>query len=295
MVLKPLQRIQVIDSKKKCKAGSLGYFVSQSYAGRYNIWDMCAVFTRFGKKGKPRTELVSIKTPIINYANMKQSDKDIIDIVRFYDGLEPRPNNNSVDGTIIAPIAIEAKDILELSDNEFTAYIMALSLFLYSVTHNMSANRLSYVAPIGRGQLFIDSQYDLGLATPEKLAYYIMFGLRIDTQLNKHRGVRTTFATSYAFQIDTKRKKENILNRLQLSLAMAQVGIKKYNARINEAFTHVSALVDSTLKHYQCHKKELGIIKAAEKDRKDLVGKIPKMDVRHKKAVVGRPPKIAIY
>ena len=270
-----------MDSKKKCKAGSLGYFVSQSYAGRYNIWDMCAVFTRFGKKGKPRTELVSIRTPIINYANMKQSDKNIIDIVRFYDGLEPRPDNSGVDDTTIAPTAIEAKDILELSDNEFTAYIMALSLFLYSVTHNVPANRLSYMAPIGRGKMFIDSQFDLELVIPEKLAYHIMFGLQVDTQLNKYRGVRTTFATRYASQINTKRKKENILNKLQLSLAMAQVGIKKYNARINEAFAHVSALVDNTLKHYQHHKKELGIIKDVEKDRENLAGKIPKMDVRH--------------
>ena len=207
MVLKPFQRIQIIDSNKKCKAGSLGYFVSQSYMGRYNIWDMCVVFTRFGKKGKPRTEVVSIRTPVVNYANMEQSDKDIIDIVKFYDGLAPRPGLDDVDDTTIAPIAIEAKDVLELSDNEFTAYIMALSIFLYSITHNMSADRLGDMHPVGRGQLFIDSRYDLGLVTPGKLAYYIMFGLKIDTQLKG-----TTFATRYASQIDTKRKKENILN-----------------------------------------------------------------------------------
>lgn len=292
MILKPLQKIQVVESTKICKAGSLGYFVAQNLVGRYNAWDMCIVFTRFGKRGKPRIEPVSINTFMIDYDTMEQVDKNIMNIVKFYDGLEPRPythkgidHQSELGTSTITSVPMDAKNLLELSDNEFTAYIVALSLFIHKIIHGTAA-RLLYRTPRLEFGNFADTGFDLMSAEVEYLGYYILHGLKRDSDGRRRRfdfAGDQSFGESYARQIDSKDKKRSLLSKLHMGLAMSKNAFEKYNSASRASFSSVFARIDDILGYYRHNKKELASIKRSEEEV-----------MEKRKNVHGRPERYAV-
>ena len=269
MILKPLQRIQVIDSVKKHKAGSLGYLVTQDPWARYNAWDMCVVFTRSGKRGIPKIELSNIRPFMIDYSTMKQPDAEILNIVKSFDGLEPQPGftNETVGDTSIAPLPTGPKDILELSDNEFMAYIISLSLATYKMINRIPTCKLSSFSGFAPYKFseFINNNFDLKIPPIETLGYHLLYGIKIDNRKKRAKDIlpegAKPFAECYDKQVDTKAKRKDLLDKLQLSFAMSQAGVKQYGIKINSAFSRNTQNINEILKYYKQHKKELSEIK----------------------------------
>jgi hypothetical protein len=264
MILKPLQRIQVLESTKKFKPGSLGYFVAQDSVNSYNGWDMCIVFTRFGKKGKNRIEPASVRTYMIDYNTMKDSDREIIDITKLHEGIEPTqyPDrrgriSGALDEIKIEPFPIESKNLLDLPDNEFTAYIIALSMFIHKMTYNKRAYHLTAMPGI-RQRDFVASDFNLSIAEPGSIGYYILNGIYYDECTKKKQMPnRKSFRNLYAAQILTQSRKRQLLNRLHRGLAMAKEPIKAYKINTESAFISNSVRINHVLKYYRKHKKEL--------------------------------------
>lgn len=139
MLIQPLQRIEVVNSSKQCKAGSTGYIVCGHWIGAYNLVDHDIIFTRFGKNGKPRISLVKLVTAYVDVESLsfREEYKHTMDkIIRDYlmplrwEGRRASPIDSS-----IKVIPIGAKDLTELGIWEFIAYISALSMFVKAMEH----------------------------------------------------------------------------------------------------------------------------------------------------------------
>jgi hypothetical protein len=278
MILRPLQKIQVVQSTKKCKPNSLGYFVAQDPVGDYNAWQMCIVFTRFGKKGKPRIETLPLDLPMVDYNTMKPADRDILNIVYSYEGLEPRTytdrkgnNTSNLRDTVIEPIKPTGpKDLLRLPDDEFTAYIVAMSLFIYKLIYRQPARSLN-MCPIHINLTdFADNRFSLATVAPEYFGYHILKGIQMDDLLRKKQ-VRvkdgSSFEYAYNHQIDSARKKRHLLDRLQRSIAMAKNELDKYNRNVQYRYDRTNRTINDVLKFYKHNKKELANVKNRDKSK----------------------------
>lgn len=300
MILKPLQRIQVLESTKKFKPGSLGYFVAQDNVNNYNGWDMCIVFTRFGKKGKARIELASMRSYMIDYATMKDSDRKIIDITKTRESIEPNQypdRRGRISGVLnevkIELLPMESKNLLDLPNDEFTAYIVALSLFIHKITYNKRTYNLTAIPGI-RQRDFVESDFNLSIAEPGSIGYYILYGIQYD-ELTKKKQIpnRKNFQMLYDIQVLTQSRKRQLLDRLHRGLAMAKEPIKSYKAHTEAVFLSNSTRINNVLKYYRKHKEELKQVKEA-KDRQtswSLDGHLnkygkPKYDSRGKRVNV---------
>jgi hypothetical protein len=276
MILKPLQKIQVINSSKMCKGGSLGYFIAQEPASRYNTWNMSILFTRFGKAGKPRLYLMSVNTFMINYAALPKTDKTIIDTVKFYEDLEPRSYiNTSVGDTLLEPIPVEHKNLLDLVNNEFTAYIIALSLFIRKLTNLTSVVKLHHMPALVFGE-FVNNGSNLASIDSSRIGYYILHGLRLrddERKIGIEDGRGKLFAESYAERIDSEVGRRELLSKLHMSLAMSKNVFIKYDKLVFGCFGDVAARINDILKYYRRNERELNFIKKDEDIRTENIAK----------------------
>lgn len=279
MILKPLQKIQIIESIKMCKAGSIGYFVAQDSMGSHNAWDICIVFTRFGKAGKPRLDVVPLNISMIDYNTMDKTDKNIIDIAKYYNDLEPRPyihrgieHSPRIGTSTIMPISMDTKNLLELSDNEFTAYIIALSMFIHKIVHQKSSRYLHRTPGI-KFVNFTADEYNLMAAKAEYIGYYILHGLKLDTDRRKNGSAEKyqLFSEIYARQIDSKIKKRALLSKLYMALAMSKNTFRYYNTTTDRSFSNISTKITDILRYYKRNKHDLSQIKEVEENR--MVGR----------------------
>jgi len=259
MILKPLQRIQVLASTKKCQAGSIGYFVSQDNIGNYNGWDMGVIFSRFGYKGKPRIDLVNIHPRMVEYDNMSERDQKIIRAVGAPKGLDTRPyrgkNTLHLGDTKLTTIPVESMDLLDLDDNEFTAYVVALSLFIYRHKYGV------YVGALHRALRAVDEgRLDLTRTEPSSIGHTIMKRIK-----------NPDFAVAYAGQISTKTKKRNLLNRLRKDASMLKNELLRHKLSIESKFARNVDKIDTILRYYRTHADELHEKVKREKQRSGQV------------------------
>jgi len=270
MILNPLQRVQVLESTKKCKAGSIGYFVAQDPINSYNGWDMCIIFTRFGKKGKLRVEPVTIRPRMIDYSTMKESDQYILEIAGTYEGIEPRryPDRRGrligkLGDTKLEPVPSDTKDLLNVSIEEFTAYIVAMSMLMYKLQCGRRVSGLNKNPSI-KSRRFARSGFDLSTVSPSVLGHYILFGISYDSKgykqsMFEEKGI--TFAEALAAQTDTLGKKRDLLNRLRKLTAMYKTTLANYQVNLERAFQNNSARINEVIKHYRRSKKEVKNLK----------------------------------
>jgi hypothetical protein len=133
MIYKPLTKIRVLKSSRKCKPGSLGYIITQRRPMRsLNLLHTPVLFSRFGKRGKPRAELLEINIPFIETKDLSPRHQKIYQMYRAMGNLED-DGRTKID-TLITPENLKVKNLLELENNDFIAYIAAASLFLNTVS-----------------------------------------------------------------------------------------------------------------------------------------------------------------
>ncbi len=270
MILKPLQKIEVIESTKKWKPGSVGYFVCQEPFGNYNGWNVLVIFTRFGKKGKHRLEMTNIGVHMIEYDQLKKSDRTIMEIVKFAEGIEPRMHPSDVGkskprysqtlgGSIIVPIQVDHKDLLETETWDFMAYTTAISLYIYKLSFGRDLYRLLLVPPIKMSE-FVGSGSDLSNVQAPNMGYYILRGLSMDT--NKKTKVFEEIYLDFFENMSNRRK---CLEKLLISLSACRQQDSQYKEDIKARYKHVEQVFDNTLKHYRRKRKSLQRVKEAEK------------------------------
>jgi len=141
LLIQPLQKIEVIDSGKQCKAGSTGYLAYGRGINGHNLVEQDIVFMKFGKSGKPRISLVKLRTPFIDIESLSFSEdhrKSVEKIIQDYQaphygnedgGYRGYRKGGSIDSHI-KTIPIEIKNLTKFEIWEFAAYISALSIFI---------------------------------------------------------------------------------------------------------------------------------------------------------------------
>jgi len=138
MILKQCSKIQVLQSSKIYKAGSIGFVAFQQRSFNWwNTWEMVTMFIRFGKSGKPRLTPELIEVPIISYG--KKGD-EIYEII----------NNNKSNwiriqkiSTKIEEVPFESKILVHWNNLEFVAYVAAFAALSYIFKTMANPGRLS--------------------------------------------------------------------------------------------------------------------------------------------------------
>lgn len=132
--LKLFQKIEIVESAKQTKPGSIGYIMSLNEVGPYNVLDVTAVFTRFGKSGKDRFSVCRVRIPLIDInclSILKGSKEDFEKLINSH--LMPKNiTTRSAFNSIIKVIPEESKNLIELDTWNFMAYISAISMFISS-------------------------------------------------------------------------------------------------------------------------------------------------------------------
>jgi len=297
MILKPLQKIEVVESTKKWKPGSIGYFVCQSSVGNYNGWDILIVFTRFGKKGKRRIEPINTDIHMIGYDQLKKSDRNIMDIVKFAEGLEPRPHpsdvgkakpryTRSVGESVIAPIQMVHKDLLEIETWDFMAYVTALTLYINRISFDKDLYHVRIMPPLKMSE-FVGAGSNLNKIRPHNVGYYIMRGLSMDAKKKT-----SVFEEIYLNFFDNMDNRQECLERLLLNLSACKEKDEMYKNDLKSRYRHVEQIFNNTLKHYRRSRKNLAHIKAEEGEnaknpysrpyKSVNIGRITSNDVTHR-------------
>jgi len=226
LLIQPLQKIEVIDSSKQCKAGSVGYLAYTLGINGHNLVEQDIVFTKFGKGGKPRVSLVKLRTPFIDIESLnfpQEHRKSIEKIVQDY--LMPRYGNESgrdrgrrsIDSHIKI-IPIETKNLTEFKIWEFTAYISALSMFIVTMEQR--------AAGLGRGGII--RRADI-LNTSVAETPLLLTGYYITEAFRNPDGRLDQKFDEYMTYFSNMRNREVWVERLRKQLSLNRQAVVQYS------------------------------------------------------------------
>lgn len=128
MILNACQKIEVVESTKQTKAGSIGYIIYANDLGPFNLVQYDILFTKFGKKGQARFSLVKLVTNMIDIDSCKpESSRNKLKILlkEYLHGLRTCKADSK-----LQKMCHGSKNVMELETWDFMAYISSLSLFL---------------------------------------------------------------------------------------------------------------------------------------------------------------------
>jgi len=121
--IKPLQKIEVVESDKICKPGSIGYIAAIDVGVRFNTNRLSIVFTRFGKGGKNRLSNISLVQNILDVSFIE--DEGLQNSLKVcIQGYGPVRK-----ASIVKPIP-HSKNLLTMDTWDFMGYISAFSILL---------------------------------------------------------------------------------------------------------------------------------------------------------------------
>ena len=130
-MLKLFQKIEVTESTKQTKPGSIGYISSISERGPYNSAAIRTMFTRFGKSGRNRFSLVQINVPLVNMNELHISENNKNKLEELYAReMQPRRPRIKTYDSKMEIISEKSKDLTSIDTWDFMAYISAISIFL---------------------------------------------------------------------------------------------------------------------------------------------------------------------
>lgn len=274
MILRPAQKIEVVESNRQCKAGSIGYFICQDIISRYNAWQMVSVFTRYGKKGKRRISVLEFSTQMFDSSQFKGSDRKILDTVQFVEGLLPRPDNSTrklrrrfglpdphgIGESMIIPTDMGCKNLLDLDTWDFLGYLAALSIYLNRLHHSKSSHQLATMPLLMQLAEFVEYK-DLRFMSPDYMGYYIIKGLDYDAQ-NKDK----SFEDSYLNTFNDHAKRKECLDKI----IMAMVGLKDRDADhksyILQVYRDIEIHINDVLSYYRKKKNDLKSVEKGEEE-----------------------------
>ena len=142
-IIRPAEKIEVIESKKQCTAGSVGYLVYQQPYDMYNICKAVIVFIRLGNKGRNRIEPMNINTVLIDIdsiAGLTTKNKEVLKERAMANAIMPRyPDKCHIINGSIKKTQMPSKNIIYLDIWDFLGYICSLSLFMRRIKNGGEA------------------------------------------------------------------------------------------------------------------------------------------------------------
>jgi len=283
MILRPAQKIEVVQSNRQCKASSIGYFVCQDDIARYNAWQMVSVFTRHGKKGKRRINMLEFSIPMFDHDQFKGSDKKILDTVQFVEGLLPRPgastrkssrelglsDPNGVGESIIKPINMGCKNLLDLDTWDFLGYLTALSLYLNRLHYNKLSYQLISMPLLRKLGEFVEHK-DIRRINPEFMGYYVIYGLDVDVQ-NKYK----LFENSYLGLFDNQVIRKECIDKIIMAILTMKDRDADHKNYVLQVYSNVETVINEVLTYYRKNKNDLKSVQKAEEEYKNDVNRLP--------------------
>lgn len=138
-IIRPTEKIEVIESKKQCKTGSTGYLAYQQPLDIYNMCRSLIVFTKFGDKGKSRIEIMDTTTEMVDIASMKLTTKareTLKERITKSSIMPKHPDKYYTINSSMKKIPMLSKSIVNLDIWDFFGYICSLSLFVKYLSNN---------------------------------------------------------------------------------------------------------------------------------------------------------------
>lgn len=263
MIFNPLQKIEVVESNKKCRAGSTGYFICQDSVDGYNGWHTGVMFTRFGAKGKPRVEMVVFEMKMFEYDTFRKSDQNILNIVKEAEWIEPtnlsqaghgrgRGDLIRTGGVRLKAVKPETKDLLSVSNMEFLAYISALSLYVYRLKYGVAASNLvNAISPLSFNR-FADAGYHFDEAEPELIGCYILEGLRQEI-----KDESDSYMGSLLAYVNNPEVRMLLLEQLLKPFCMMNDTIRQRKEITESRYHTMKVRIDEIILYYRASRKRL--------------------------------------
>ena len=146
--LKLFQKIEITESIRQTKPGSVGYIVYINDLAIYNMLDVRTMFIKFGKSGKRRFSVARIKVPLVDIDCLQISEKFKKNL-KTLTSKELMPRMSVANDSKLKVIQESSKNLTEIDTWDFMAYISAISMFLDS-------HRMIYGRPVNANNININ-------------------------------------------------------------------------------------------------------------------------------------------
>lgn len=266
-IIRPTEKIEVIESKKQCKTGSAGYLVYQQPLDIYNMCRSLIVFTKFGNKGKNRIEVMDITTEMVDIASMKLTTKarEILKERITKGNIMPKyVDKFHTINSSIKKVPMLSKSIVDLDIWDFFGYICSLSLFMKSLT----AGAYTRLGLLDRDNLSIAEVHQTRIidVPPINLASFIYLALNC-SKLAGVDGVDARGLSSlYMDHFNSTHNRAACMDKMYLLLSTLREGVLRYSNYIIASHRDMSNRIKSVI----ANKKESSKLKAGRVDMSKL-------------------------
>lgn len=122
--VKPLQKVEVIESTKQCKPGSIGYIACLKPSKKFGMWQASVVFTRFGKGGMNRLSQMGVSCEPIDVSQFKtqKTTHAVEEYLKAKRHVKPQ--------VLFKYLPMDSKNLLEMDTWDFMGYVSALSILI---------------------------------------------------------------------------------------------------------------------------------------------------------------------
>jgi len=242
-IIRPTEKIEVIESKKQCKAGSTGYLAYQQPLDIYNMCKSLIVFTKFGDKGKNRIEVMNTVTEMVDIASMKLTTKARETLKERITGSSIMPKHPDKYYTInlsMKKTPMLSKNIINLDIWDFFGYICSLSLFVKYLSTNNA--RLSLPGKDGLSIMDV-SQTHIVDVPPTDLANFIYLALSSRGPNLDGEGV----SSLYMDHFNSTHNRVARLNDMYLLLSTLRGSVLRYSNYIIASHRDMNSRIKSAI------------------------------------------------
>ena len=248
-IIRPTERIEVIESKKQCKTGSTGYLAYQQPLDIYNICRSLIVFTKFGNKGKNRIEVIPLTTELVDINTMKLTTKAMATLKESIpiSGIMPKyPDKYYTINSSIKKVPMLSKSIIDLDIWDFFGYICSLSLFIKS----LSTDGTKLPLP-GRDGLSTEEVLDIDIAAIPQiaLANFIYLALNCaklsEAGINGERSER--LFSLYMDHFNDPHNRTVCMDKMYLLLSTFREGVLKYSNWIIKSHRDMNSRIKAAI------------------------------------------------
>jgi hypothetical protein len=246
----PLQKIEIIESTKVYKPGSIGYVCWVGNLGTSLIQSIRVIFMRYGKKGKLRATETDVLYSCLDLSNWDKERTNILRKQIYY------PSQRIV---VISPAVQETKDLRELSEIEFLCYISAFSSY---IDHLQGVHIYRKLAPRYDLASLYDHIRHLPNFTECALHTFITKASDIPEKLVENPEAHPFFQFQRFFK--SRENRQFCMEKLYKSLAALKNAVNQYHKDQDAIRNNVKYHIEKLLNAYGENKKEES---AAEKAR----------------------------
>lgn len=228
-IIDPAGKIEVIESTKQCKPGSIGYLTFQTPVEPYNIWNTHIIFTKFGKKGKDRIEVAELDTEMVDIDKMTEisaEGRELVKTAAAKVGFLPR-SANYIMGAKIERALMGSKNVINLELYDFLGYISSLSMFTNYIMHGYQRYNREFYARRDLNRIPISD------IEPEMLGHYICW------VVGGKKNEGTVIREVYLDYFRNSHNRTNWMHKLYRSLSLLQRGVHRYSEIVKAAHSNM--------------------------------------------------------